>query len=72
MTERRERFLDRLKCLLDEGRFFCLDDAWGVAVYLRTDEEMDLMEQFLDEHPQATQDEILMRMLEIYEQYHDD
>ena len=72
LTDRQRRFAKKIKNVFDEGRIFCADDAIGISIFLQTDEEMDLMERFLDEHPQAEHDEILMRMLEIYEQYHDD
>ena len=59
MTNRRECFLKRIKAVLKEGRLFDTESAVGLSMILRTEEEMDLMEKFFDENPQADHDEII-------------
>ena len=65
LNDKERRFGLKIKKLLSEGRLFNVETAVGISMILKTDEEMDSMEKFLDAHPQATHDEILEYMLKL-------
>ena len=65
LTNKEKELALRLKSLVKEGRLFSVDDAIGLLIMLRTDEEIDLMKKFLDDNPQCDHDDILEYALKI-------
>ena len=65
LTNREREFCLKIKTVLQEGRLFSKDDALGLCIMLKTDKEMSLMEEFLDNNSNATHDEILKYALYI-------
>ena len=59
LTNKQEEFMQKLKSLVEEGRLMDANDALGLSLMLRTDAEIDSMETFLKQNPNAQHDDIL-------------
>ena len=64
MTDKQIIFMNRMKLLVKQ-EVLSDNSGLGLCLYLQKDEQIDAMIEYLDEHPEATQDDILQYADEI-------